>query len=281
MKTKIKLIVAFDENRGIGFENELLYHDKDDMKHFTETTKNGIVIMGRKTWESLPQKFRPLPDRVNVVLSRDENFNDKLNNLHLTGIYSFNTIDKVLSLCNKLNRDVYVIGGASIYKQFLDRDLVDGIIATKFNLYFYPLKPADVYFPEINKSKFERVKTIQQLNSGDMKTKFWINYYDKKLNFFKSKSQSEGRVNRGDIKILHNEDFFGGKQITTVIVNCLGDVDTSIEKLKGFGIDIMYINTDILEKHKNDDKLASLFSSIDSRNGLIIPIKEKIQVHEN
>ena len=70
----IKLIVAMDNNRGIGKDNDLMWHLPSDMRFFKETTLNQIVIMGRKNFESIPEKFRPLPNRENVILTRQKDF---------------------------------------------------------------------------------------------------------------------------------------------------------------------------------------------------------------
>ena len=67
----LSLIAAVARNRAIGKDNRLLWHLPEDMRHFREITRGKPLIMGRKTWESLPEKFRPLPGRLNVVVSRD------------------------------------------------------------------------------------------------------------------------------------------------------------------------------------------------------------------
>ena len=67
----LSLIAAVARNRVIGKDNQLLWHLPGDMRHFRETTRGKPVIMGRKTWESLPEKFRPLPGRQNIVVSRN------------------------------------------------------------------------------------------------------------------------------------------------------------------------------------------------------------------
>jgi len=101
-------IVAVDNNWCIGNDNELLYHIKNDMKHFKEITMNHVCVMGRKTFDSLQKK--PLPNRINVVLTRDKNFS-------YWNTLTVDSIDKVLSYFNE--NEVYIIGGESIYKQFL------------------------------------------------------------------------------------------------------------------------------------------------------------------
>ncbi|HAC24943.1 MAG TPA: diacylglycerol kinase, partial [Cytophagales bacterium] len=70
----ISLIEALTENRVIGKNNDLPWHLPDDMKYFMQTTKGHYVIMGRKNWESIPEKFRPLPNRINLVVTRQADF---------------------------------------------------------------------------------------------------------------------------------------------------------------------------------------------------------------
>ncbi len=68
--TKVSLIVAMDRNRGIGRDNDLMWHLPNDMRFFKETTENQIVVMGRKNYDSIPEKYRPLPNRENVILTK-------------------------------------------------------------------------------------------------------------------------------------------------------------------------------------------------------------------
>ena len=71
---KVSLIVAMDLERGIGRDNDLMWHLPNDMKFFKETTQEQIVVMGRKNYDSIPEKFRPLPKRENVILTRNTDF---------------------------------------------------------------------------------------------------------------------------------------------------------------------------------------------------------------
>ena len=73
---KTSLIVAMDLDRGIGKNNDLMWHLPNDMKFFKETTSGHVVVMGRKNYESIPERFRPLPNRENVVLTRNANFEE-------------------------------------------------------------------------------------------------------------------------------------------------------------------------------------------------------------
>ena len=117
-KTSITLVAAITSDRGLGKDGQLLVDCPEDMRHFRQVTKNGIVIMGRKTWESLPERFRPLPDRANIVItsSKDQS--------KFPGAYLAESIDKakekaqLLSYCT--GQEVFVIGGGAVYEGFKD-----------------------------------------------------------------------------------------------------------------------------------------------------------------
>ncbi|MFJ7982399.1 dihydrofolate reductase [Lysinibacillus xylanilyticus] len=109
----IKLIVAVDCNFGIGYRNELLFRVKEDLERFKELTTGHFVVMGRKTFESLPN---PLPYRTNVIITRDKNYAVKG-----SGVVIENDIEQLVSHYNNTgqqDKDIWVIGGSEIYKQF-------------------------------------------------------------------------------------------------------------------------------------------------------------------
>ncbi|MEZ4922340.1 MAG: dihydrofolate reductase [Crocinitomicaceae bacterium] len=137
----VKLIVAIASNRAIGKDNDLIWHLPADMRFFTETTKGNIVIMGRRNWNSIPDKYRPLSDRLNVVVSRDTSFTDE-------GCVAYNTIEEAISAYKNDPRDTYIIGGGQIYKYALDHDLIDQMYITKIDASF----DADTFFPEFDES---------------------------------------------------------------------------------------------------------------------------------
>jgi dihydrofolate reductase len=114
----IEMIVAADLNFGIGNENKLLTKLKDDLKFFKEITNNKTIIMGRKTFESLPFK---LPNRKHVIISRNKNYMCDDNDL---------TIFTSLELAIELNPDSIIIGGGEIYKESLNKNIVDVIYLT-------------------------------------------------------------------------------------------------------------------------------------------------------
>lgn len=110
----IKLIVAVDSDFGIGYKNELLFRVKEDLQRFRELTTGHFVVMGRKTYESLP---KALPERINVVLTRNENYNPKNPSVIVSS-----DVSKIIShytQTGEQEKDLWVIGGAEIYNQFL------------------------------------------------------------------------------------------------------------------------------------------------------------------
>lgn len=115
---EVKLIVCLNNTLSIGNGNALIYHISDDIKHFKKLTSNNIVVMGRKTYESLP--IKPLPNRVNIVVTSDANFK-------ADGCIILSSVKEVISFYKTLNTDkiLYVIGGGQLYKSFLDEDLID------------------------------------------------------------------------------------------------------------------------------------------------------------
>ncbi len=106
---RLHLILARAANGVIGLDNRMPWHLPEDLAHFKRTTLGCPVIMGRKTWDSLPPRFRPLPGRANIVLSRDAAW-------AADGAQRAASFDEALALCAG-QPDVWVIGGAQIYAQ--------------------------------------------------------------------------------------------------------------------------------------------------------------------
>jgi dihydrofolate reductase len=108
---KLHLILARAANGIIGRNNTLPWHLPEDMAHFKRTTLGCPVIMGRKTWDSLPPRFRPLPGRVNVVVTRQPDW-------QADGALTAHSLDEACALCPP-DSNAWVIGGAEIYAQAL------------------------------------------------------------------------------------------------------------------------------------------------------------------
>ena len=108
---KLHLIFARAANGVIGADGTLPWHLPEDLAHFKRTTLGCPVIMGRKTWDSLPAKFRPLPGRVNIVITRQPDW-------HQNGAQPFTSLDDALRFCEQFE-EVWVIGGAQLFAQAL------------------------------------------------------------------------------------------------------------------------------------------------------------------
>lgn len=138
----IIIIVAFDENNVIGNNGKIPWNLPGDMKLFKQRTIGNSVIMGRKTWESLPKK--PLPDRYNIVITSQVGNYEDLSSVNLSFVDS---IHKSIRKANKKlpDKDIFVIGGGEIYSAFLKSGVVDKIIVTRVS----GKHTGDSYFPNI------------------------------------------------------------------------------------------------------------------------------------
>lgn len=132
----ISIIVAIAQNNAIGFENKLLYWLPNDLKRFKALTTGHTIIMGRKTFESLPKGA--LPNRRNIVLSRQD--------IDFPGAERFQSLEEALSQCRS-EEEIYIIGGASVYHEAMP--LADKLCVT--HIEDTPEK-ADAFFPEIDLS---------------------------------------------------------------------------------------------------------------------------------
>ncbi len=155
----MKAIVAVDKNWGIGLKGKLLVSIPADMKFFRSTTLGKVVVMGRKTLESFPNKA-PLKDRVNIVLTKNTSFQKN-------GVIVVHSIDELKDELKKYNSDdVYVIGGETIYKQLIDE--CDTAYVTKID-YAYE---ADAYFPNLDEKDNWEVAV-----EGEEETYYDLEYY--------------------------------------------------------------------------------------------------------
>ena len=126
------IIVAICENNGIGYNNSLPWNIKEDLKIFSKLTRgnnNNAIIMGRNTFESLPNNF--LPKRDNLILSSSIIIDEKREN---NIIKTFDNIDSIIEFCNSKNyQEVWIIGGQLIYESFLRKNIVNKLFITKIN----------------------------------------------------------------------------------------------------------------------------------------------------
>lgn len=164
----ISIIVAIDLNNAIGKKNHLLCHLPNDLQYFKQKTTGHSIIMGRKTFESLPNGA--LPNRRNIVLSKNTNLNIK--NFELA-----NSLQQAIDMC-KGNDEVFIIGGASLYNEAIKfaHKLYVTLIHHKF-------EGADTFFPTIDTDIWQNVTVIKNLRNEN-------NIYDHDFIVFERKDKS-------------------------------------------------------------------------------------------
>ena len=156
----LSLIAAVARNGVIGKDNQLLWHLPGDMRYFRETTRGKPVIMGRKTWESLPEKFRPLPGRLNVVVSRNPDY--AAPGAVLAGLLA----DALGKAGNE--GEIFVIGGADLYRQALP--LAGRLYLTEIAADF----DGDARFPEIDPDEWPEVSRSRPVEENGLAYAFAV-----------------------------------------------------------------------------------------------------------
>lgn len=158
-----------DLQRGIGKNNDLMWHLPADMKFFKETTQGQIVVMGRKNYDSIPEKYRPLPNRLNVVLTRNVAF--KAENCLV-----FHSLSDAMShFQDEKERIVFIIGGGQIYREALEADVVDEMYITHVNYVF----GADTFFPEFDRKNW-KIETLFEYEADEKNEyTFVVNKYSR------------------------------------------------------------------------------------------------------
>ena len=156
----ISIIVAIAENRAIGFENKLLYWLPNDLKRFKALTTGHTIIMGRRTFESLPKGA--LPNRRNIVLSRQD--------IQFPGAERFSSLQAALEQCQN-DEEVYIIGGASVYQEAMP--LADKLCVTHID--DTPAE-ADAFFPEIDSSVWKEAN--KEIHATDEKHHYSYRFVD-------------------------------------------------------------------------------------------------------
>jgi len=151
---KIALIVAMDAERGIGRNNDLMWNLPTDMQFFKSTTQGHIVVMGRKNFDSIPEKYRPLPQRLNCVLSRSSDFT-------APDCLVFQNLLECVQQFQEDSRTLFIIGGGEIYRLAMEELSMDEMYITKIDGVF----GADTFFPTFDESAWniEILKT-QEIN---------------------------------------------------------------------------------------------------------------------
>lgn len=158
----ISIIVAVAENRVIGKDNDLVWKLPRDMKYFMDTTSGHHVIMGRKNYESLPHKFRPLKNRINIVVTRQSGYT-------APGTVIVNSIRDGLDYAkNNGESELFIIGGGEIYAESMD--VVSRMYITEVKESF----EGDTFFPEFDRNLWKEVSRIP--NFPDDKHQFAFDF---------------------------------------------------------------------------------------------------------
>lgn len=162
-------IVATSENHVIGVQGDLPWHIPEDLKFFKDTTAHSVIVMGRKTYDSLG---KPLPKRVNIVVSRTAQPQE-----FPEGVLLFNDVTEAVNTAKKMGKEkslseVFVVGGSEIYKQTLALNLVDRIYLT---LIHTTVENGDAFYPEVDLKKF---KLTKEVFSEDANYKYRFLTYD-------------------------------------------------------------------------------------------------------
>lgn len=155
----MNLIACVDKNWGIGKDGSLLFHIRQDMEFFKSMTIGKTVVMGRKTFNSL--KIKPLPDRTSIVLTKDKNF-------EYEGVIVCHSVEETFDII-KDKKNVFIIGGGEIYKEFLP--YCNKAYITKVNVE----KDADRYMVNLDKEKdWELINETKDFTHGEFNYRFAV-----------------------------------------------------------------------------------------------------------
>jgi dihydrofolate reductase len=143
------IIVAVASNGMIGKDNRLVWRLPDDMKFFKETTMGHHVLMGRKNYESIPTSFRPFSGRTNIVISRNKELTLEAE------VHIFDSLESGLDFAEQRGEEeCFIIGGGQIYKESLEKDLVDKMYISEIDHAF----DGDVFFPEFSREDWVEIE---------------------------------------------------------------------------------------------------------------------------
>ena len=163
----ISIIAAIGKNNELGKGGTLIWSLPKDLRFFREKTRDSVIIMGRKTFNSLP---KILPGRKHIILSKSNEFNKEINN----EVSLVNTKEELIKICKEISQDkeIFIIGGASLYEMFID--VADKLYITHIE---ETDNDADVYFPNIDLEKWEKIVLA---NDEDNNINFsWVEYVKK------------------------------------------------------------------------------------------------------
>ncbi|WP_299054960.1 dihydrofolate reductase [uncultured Polaribacter sp.] len=163
----ITIIAAIATNNALGKDNDLIWHLPADLKRFKKVTTGHHILMGRNTFESIG---KPLPNRTTIIITRNKNY-------FKDGCLVANSIEEAIKLVEN-DANIFIIGGAQIYKEAIEKDLVDQLDITQVHQEF----EADVFFPQIDLSVWKEVR--RENFTADDKNKYdysFISYQKKTI----------------------------------------------------------------------------------------------------
>jgi dihydrofolate reductase len=168
---RISIIAAVGQNLEIGKGNDLLWHLADDMVFFRKTTLHHHIVMGRKNYESIPQVYRPLKNRTNIVITRDKHFAAE-------GCFIVHSLQEAVKLAERKGEDeLMIIGGGMVYADAFAQLKIDTIYLTHVAASF---PDAEVYFPAFDQDHWNRTALASHEADEKNDYRFDIFRYDKK-----------------------------------------------------------------------------------------------------
>jgi len=146
----ITILAAIDKQGAIGKDNSIPWKLPSDLRAFSKRTQDGVVIMGRKTWESLPIEYRPLPRRTNIIITSQKDY-------YAPGAFITDSLEYVLNTVRVISENnVFVIGGAQIYEQAINHPNVTKMIISHVNT---TIENPDAYFPNFKDDWVSNART--------------------------------------------------------------------------------------------------------------------------
>ena len=177
---QFKIIVAMCKNNGIGIKKDLPWRLKEDLRYFSKLTKgngNNAIVMGKNTWDSIGSK--PLPKRDNLILSKS--LHSEMKDKQSERVKIFDSIENMQSWCDKKKYDeVWIIGGQSIYEQFINNENCHELYITKILKDFI----CDTYFPKIDDMRWRCIEEapLEIESNEDLKNIVFTTRYAKIYN---------------------------------------------------------------------------------------------------
>ncbi|MAP01986.1 MAG: diacylglycerol kinase [Flavobacteriales bacterium] len=165
----VSMIAAVAQNRVIGKNNQLIWNLPKDMKFFMDSTMGRHIIMGRKNYDSIPLKYRPLKNRTNIIVTRNQKYSAK-------GCIVVNSIIEGVAYAKKNGeKECFIIGGGQIYQQALDQNIVDKLYITHIDSNF----DGDTFFPEVDYTKWKSTLIFSNIANESNPHDFKVMVYEK------------------------------------------------------------------------------------------------------